>query len=150
MRKIFLLITMLIFSGCGGDSTGYSNHQQGEQREEDNSLPDFSTRLTNNLLIAGTQCEGDESTESRGQTFNCNSREWLVTVDNINSCTPEGCTEVSVIPIIGILVATSSQGDTNFYDVEASIPVNDQITNILKSVTVRFRPNELPRVMFKQ
>lgn len=147
MKFIFFMFLIVLVS-CG-ESGVSSNHQLGEQREDDNSLPDFSTRLTNNLLIAGEQCSGDESTESQGQTFNCESDEWLITVDNLNTCTPEGCTEVQVVPVIGILVPTSSQGETDFFDIEASIPVNDNITNTLETVTVRFRPNESPLVLFK-
>lgn len=84
MKFISLLCILFLYAGCGGDDQGYSNHQQGESREEDNSLPDFSTRLTNNLLISGEQCSGDETTVSQGQSFNCNSTEWLITVDDIN------------------------------------------------------------------
>lgn len=145
--KFTLLLLMLLY--CVGCGQADSNHQLGEAREEDNGLPDFSTRLTNNLLIAGIQCDGNESTESEGQTYNCNSTEWLITVDNINTCTPEGCTEVFVPPIIGILVPTSAQGDTDFFDIEESIPVREGVTAILDSVTVRFRPIEAPLVLFK-
>lgn len=147
MMRITLLLMMFFY--CAGCGQADSNHQMGEQREEDNSLPDFNTRLTNNLLIAGDQCAGTESTESEGQTFNCESTEWLITVDNINTCTPEGCTEIFVPPIIGILVPTSSQGNTSFFDIEESIPVREGVSAILESVTVRFRPNEAPLVLFK-
>jgi hypothetical protein len=149
MKLISGVLLMFFLFACGGEGGVSSNHQQGEQREEDDSLPDFSTRLTNNLLISGEQCSGNESTDSEGQTFNCEATEWLITVDNINTCNPDGCTEVEVIPIIGILVPVSSQGDTSFFDIEASIPVNDSITNILDTVTVRFRPNDSPLVLFK-
>lgn len=147
MRKLSFLFLLVFLNACSERVS--SNHQLGEEREEDNSLPDFSTRLNNTLLIAGEQCSGDESTVSQGQIFNCESTEWLITVDDINICSPEGCTEVEVVPVIGILVPTSSQGDTDFFDIEASIPVDANITNTLRQVTVRFRPGETPLVLFK-
>lgn len=147
MRIILICLINIFLSGCGGES--YSNHQLGEAREEDNNLPDFSTRLTNTLLIAGDQCAGGEETVSQGQSFVCDATEWLITVDNINVCTPEGCTEVGVVPIIGILVPTSSQGDSDFFDIDPSIPVDQNIRDLLETVTVRFRQNEQPLVLFK-
>lgn len=149
MKLVEALTLLVLLSACGGEGGVSSNHQQGEEREEDNNLPNFSTRLTNNLLISGEQCSGDESTESQGRTFNCESTEWLITVDNLNFCTPEGCKEVQVVPVIGILIPTSSQSETIFFDIAASIPVSDTITNILNSITVRFQQNQTPLVHFK-
>lgn len=146
--KYWLLL--FLFNSCGGDFTGYSNDELGESnQEESQNLPDFSTRLTNDLLIAGRQCRGGETALSRGETFNCEPSQWLVTVDNINTCTPEGCTEIEVEPTIATLESTSAQANIEFFDLRSSIPVTTETSNILNGVTVRFGDNQAPRVLFK-
>jgi hypothetical protein len=139
---------ILFMTSCGVDRTGHSNTELGEEREEI-PLSDFSTRLTNTLLISGTGCVGGEVTVSQGENFICESGQWLVIIDNINHCTPEGCTTVEVVPIIALLVTTSSQGNTDFYDILPAIPVDGARSDILKQVTVSFRVGEAPRVLFK-
>jgi hypothetical protein len=148
-RLIPLLFIFFLIISCGGDITGYSNDELGEQRQEDSGLPDFSTRLTNNLLIEGERCRGGEATESEGQVFICEADQWLITVDNINTCTPEGCTDIKVIPIIAQLIGVSTQGNTDFFDIAPAIPVSEQVDDTLENVTVRFRSNEVPLVLFK-
>lgn len=136
-----LLASLLLFFGCTND-TGY-DHNNDVSREENGGGSDFpftnfSTRLTNSLAISGTVCEGGEVAESDGRTFGCERDQWLVVVDNINFCTPEGCTEVEVRPIIAALQSRSGGGDSLFFDLVPAIPVNDDTENILEDVLVKF------------
>jgi hypothetical protein len=149
LKRWFVLLPFCLLVSCGDFFIADSNHQKGEPQLEDNALPDFSTRLTNDLLVSGDQCQGGETTDSEGEVFVCESTQWLITVDNINTCTPEGCTEVAVVPTIGILEPVSTQEDFQYFDIRASIPVSAAVEAILERVTVRFGGNEAPQVLFK-
>lgn len=144
--SLFLLFTLV---SCGEDFRAYSNNELGEERSDTSNLPDFSTRLSLNLLIEGRKCFGGETVESQGRVFSCTLGQWLVVVDNLNSCTPEGCTEIEVLPVIGILNRSSVLNDVEFYDIEAIIPVAQEISDILSGVTVQFARSQAPRVQFK-
>ena len=94
----FVFASLIALQGCGHDDD--DNDSPGRQQQEEN-LGNFSTRLDNNLLIAGKKCDGNETTEYGGQTYNCERDEWLVTIDNVNTCTDDGlCTEIGVPAIV--------------------------------------------------
>ena len=132
------LLLLLLFS-CG-DETGYSLTNNPVNEEEPSSIQRFSTRLTNNLLISGVICQGGEQTDVEGQVQTCTGGDYLVTVDNVNSCTPEGCTDVYVVPIIASLLATGGDGSsTTFFDILPSIEVNSQTSSVLEGVQLRSR-----------
>lgn len=143
------LLMLFLLSSCG-DETGYSNKNQGiPQEEQSTDIRRFSTRLTNNLLISGERCFGGEQTDVEGQTYTCTAGDYLVTVDNINSCTPEGCTEVKVVPVIGSLLTTGGDGGTTtFFDIVPSIVVSSQTASILETVQLRSRNGD-NAVLFK-
>lgn len=146
----FLII--LLFVACGGDGKGFDVNGDRANEEDTSPFPpldDFSTRLSNSLLIAGKLCKGTETTDAEGQTLQCLPGQWLVTVDNVNSCTPEGCTEVEVIPVIAELVSITGDGNSIFYDIEPLPPVSETTEGILDRVQVRFRFNEDPLVLYK-
>lgn len=141
MKTLFFLFTFMVVS-CS-DDTGYSLTNNPTNEEEPRvPIVTFSTRLTNNLLISGVRCNGGEQTDVQGQTFTCLSGDYLVTVDNINTCTPEGCTEVQVVPVIAALLGTGGDASTAFYDIRPSIPVTSLQAAILEDVQVRSRNNE--------
>lgn len=146
MRAILFLF--LLYS-CG-DETGYSNINTGTNQEEEVSIiRDFSTRLRNDLLISGKRCFGGEQTDVLGETHFCTGGDYLVVVDNINNCTPEGCTEVEVFPVIASLLSTGSDGrNTVFFDIVPSIPVSSQTASILETVQLRARGDDVD-VLFK-
>lgn len=104
----------------------------------------FSTRLNNRLLIAGDRCQGGESLDlPDGETQICNTDQWLVVVDNVNTCTTDGaCTEVGILPII----ANLRKATGSFYDILAASPTSDNIRSILGDHWVRFEPNRTPEV----
>jgi hypothetical protein len=134
LRNLIFLLMLLTAVSCAVDTT---------------SLPDFKTRLSTELAIEGEKCFGGEVVQSEDRVFTCQQGQWLIVVDNINNCTPEGCTEILVPPIIATLRRGVSQGSTTFYDMIPLTPVNDEVSGILAGVSVRFSSNEEPRVQFK-
>jgi hypothetical protein len=149
VRSIALIFLLLTSFSCAEDFRGYSNDELGQQQTNTSDLPNFTSRLTNELLVAGEKCFGGEVVNSEGQAFTCQFSQWLITVDNVNDCTPEGCTEVFVPPVIGTLRRSSTQGGGTFFDILPAIPVSPEISSILGSVIVRFSVNEDPRVQFE-
>lgn len=146
MKRYYFLLILLF--GCG-DETAYRNRPIVQERAEV-SFRDFETRLTNSLLVSGTQCFGGEIADADGQTYTCAAGNWLVTVDNVNTCTPDGCTEVSVQPIIATLLAPTGDSVSTYYEISPVIPVSDEVDNVLESVRLRTRENEEPVVIFFQ
>lgn len=148
-----LLLIFLFFIFSCSDDTGYDANN-GMSREEDGNdsafpFTQFNTRLTNNLAISGTVCEGDEVVDSEGRTYGCDPDSWLVVVDNVNFCTPEGCTVVEVRPIIaGLQSRSGGGGGTQFFDIVPAIPVDDDVDDILEDVLVIFNDTEDAVVVF--
>ena len=147
MKGFFLL---LIFCISCSDDTGYSLTNNPTNEEEENRVPieNFSTRLNNNLLISGDRCEGGEQTDIEGNTYTCLAGDFLITVDNINYCTPEGCTDVFVVPVIAALIGTGGDSVTAFYDIRPTFAVTSTQASILEDVQVRSR-NAENIVLFK-
>lgn len=88
-------------------------------------------------------CQGGEQTDVDGQTQTCTGGDYLVTVDDVNYCTPEGCTDVFVSPIIATLLATGSDGSTtNYFDIAPTTEIPAHTEDILERVYVRSRENE--------
>lgn len=100
--SIFLFLT-LFFASCGGSSYGGGSSDYNPPQSENVAPPvSFSTRLSSTLLIAGDKCLGGETSQNNGQVITCNAGQYLVTIDNINTCDSAGrCTQVGVFPIIG-------------------------------------------------
>lgn len=126
------------------DNTGYSLTNNPINEEDSSNINrNFDTRLTNNLRIKGVLCFGGEQTDVEGQTQTCTGGDYLVTVDDVNYCTPEGCTDVFVSPIIASLLAFGSDGSTsNYFDIVPSIQVSEHIQDVLETVYVRSRNND--------
>jgi hypothetical protein len=98
MRYIFLFLFLNIIHACSNahqQETATPGNQEGE------SVTEFSTRLNPRLMFTGNICEGTESVWYREQQYFCEKGQWLVVVDNVNSCNTEAeCTEVAVEPTI--------------------------------------------------
>ncbi len=108
-KFFFVVLSFVVVVACGGD--GYDseddddNDIQNDQFPQEENVTDFSTRLTTNLLIAGKKCQGTETTtDAGGATVTCARDQWLITLDDANTCTPEGiCTEIAVVPFVAEL-----------------------------------------------
>lgn len=151
MRIIFLLL--FIISCSDTDTTGYDRRDEFPEEQQDNDslfpFDSFDTRLSPTLRISGVVCEGGEIVDSEGRTYGCIEDQWLVTVDNINFCTPEGCTEIEVRPIIAVLQSLTGGGEVQFFEIVPAIPVSDRIEDSLDNVLVRFDQNSDPIVVFE-
>lgn len=134
MKWVVLLMLLL---SCTND-TGY-NGNVGQEETEGTLFPfsSFSTRLSNNLLISGTKCEGGEVADFEGRTFGCEPEQWLVIVDDVNRCTPEGCTTVEVRPMIAELLFFTGDGNINFFTITPSIPLSADSERHLEEVLLR-------------
>lgn len=114
----------------------------------------FSTRLSNNLLISGERCRGGETVEvivnGETQEFVCRDDQWLFTVDNINTCTPIGCTEVGIPKVIGTLIRdedSSNPPEQCTFEMVAISPIGEQRREILDDHDVRFTVEGEPVVV---
>lgn len=148
---LFILISLFIFSGCGDDYSGSSRSPTAEEAEA--RFPDnFSTRLNNELLVAGTRCNGGETTEINGQVTMCEQNQWLITVDNVNTCTDDGvCTKIFSPPFIGNILR-QEETDINFsyFDLFSVNGANVTQQQILQRVRVKCNPDgSNPFVEFK-
>ncbi len=148
-----LLLLFLLFLFSCSDDTGYdlNNDMAREEGGSDSAFPfsNFNTRLTNNLAVSGTVCAGGEVVEADGRTFGCERDSWLLVVDNVNFCTPEGCTDVEVRPIIAVLQSRSGGDRTEFFDIVPAIPVSNDTENILEDILVKFNDTENAVVIFE-
>jgi hypothetical protein len=102
----------------------------------------FSTRLNSKLLISGAKCMGE----------NCSQGKWLVVVDNVNNCSPDGaCTEIGVPPIEAELRKADIPTPTtlSFYNIIPDEDVSEEKKDILKDHWVRFDLNGEPEVLEK-
>ena len=149
LRNGFLFILLLTTWSCAEDFRGYSNDDLGQQQTTTTTLPDFNTRLSTELAIEGEKCFGGEVVQAEDRAYSCRLGQWLIIVDNVNRCTPEGCTEILVPPIIASLRGGLSQSSAIFYDIVPATPISDEVSGILAGVSVRFSENEDPRVQFK-
>lgn len=117
----------------------------------------FSTRLNTQLAISGVRCQGGESvevesTDGTSRIYFCRRNQWLVTVDNVNTCSPDGvCTEIEVGPVIANLrrSGNSNPPEQCTYSFSPVSPTTMDQRTILNSYQVRFydanRPVVIPR-----
>lgn len=115
----------------------------------------FSTRLSNQLLISGDRCTGGETVEvdinGETQVFVCREDQWLFTVDNINTCNPDGgCTEVGVPKVIGTITrddSSSNPPEQCTFEMNAISPLGEAQREILDDHEVRFPAEGEPIVV---
>ena len=115
----------------------------------------FSTRLSNNLLISGERCSGGETVEAevdgQNRVFVCLPDQWLFTVDNVNTCNPDGsCTEAGVPKVIGRIDRdddTSNPPEQCTFEMEAISPIGEAQREILDDHDVRFPAEGEPVVV---
>lgn len=140
-----MLILLLIIS-CGGD-TGYNSGSRsdgtGTQSEQD--VKNFSTRINDNLLIAGRKCEGNETvSDMNGASVSCMRDQWLITLDNVNRCSGgASCTEIGVLPFVANLVRSNvvSIPESTFFVIQPVSAITPVQTAVINDYFVRFDMN---------
>jgi hypothetical protein len=149
--KWMILLCLLV--SCADDIAGGGYDTTIDQENEEDfpaPLPftSYSTRLSNNLLISATACTGRETAVFEGRSFICQANQWLTVVDEINSCTPDGCTDVVVQPTITGLVEQGGDINNRFFQIRLNIPGSDRTQNILEDVLLRVDSLGNPTVIF--
>lgn len=143
--------------GGADDSPGNGNGNGNDEPSTDVPRDDsFDTRLSPELRISGQKCEGGETVAVQGNgstsTETCEENQWLVVVDNENTCEPNGsCTEIGVNPIIAELERANVPSPTtySFYNIEPETQTTDERRRILENHWVRFDLNGRPEVLEK-
>jgi hypothetical protein len=133
-RVIFFALPFLF--SCGGE---IRNRDRAIVQLE--MAEDFSTRLGPELLIAGERCEGSEFVVAGGRRVACERDQWLITIDNVNQCNPQGlCTNFAVQPIIAeremIDILTVEQ--YTFYRFNPVSPISEERRRVLHDHLVRY------------
>lgn len=130
-----ICLTFLLLAACGGDN----DDDNGDNTPQLESTMDFSTRLSPTLLISGTRCEGGETTIIEGRNYTCDLNEWLIFIDNVNTCTNDGsiCTEIGVEPIIAELDEVS----VGLYDIDPETPVTPAQAQAISQVRIKVELN---------
>ena len=146
MKKMTVLLLLAALASCGGDNNDDDDNILNEQLPQEEEVKSFSTRLNNNLLIAGTRCEGAETTtDANGATVTCQRDQWLITLDNVNTCTPEGaCTEIGVIPFVAELDRDDrvTVPEFTFFEIDPLSAVTPAQENTIDDYLVRFDIND--------
>ena len=147
MKKITMILFLAALTACGG---GYGDNDddddpENEQIPQEEAVSNFSTRINNRLLIAGTRCQGSETTtDANGATVTCQRDQWLITLDNVNTCTAGGaCTEIGVIPFVAELDRTDrvTIPEFTFFEIDPLSAVTPTQENTIDDYLVRFDLN---------
>lgn len=145
MKKILFLLTLTALISCGSDNDD-DNDLVNEQLPQEEEVTNFSTRINDRLLIAGQRCEGGENVlDANGQQATCERDQWLITLDNVNTCTAGGaCTEVGVVPFIAELDREDrvSVPEYTFFEIDPLSAVTTDQENTIDDYLVRFDIND--------
>jgi hypothetical protein len=141
----------------GGGTDGSPDNEDNDDENSDVPRDDrFDTRLNSTLRISGQKCEGGETVvvqeDSSSRTETCEENQWLVIVDNENTCNENGsCTEIGVNPIIAVLERANIPSPTtySFYNIEPDSQTTEERRRILENHWVRFDLNGSPEVQEK-
>lgn len=99
----------------------------------------FNTRLFPYLALKGSQCVGNETTQFEGQVVYCEIDQWLVTVDNQNTCDQNGCTSISVSAFVSKLEENINirTNQYRFFEIVPVSTVRARQRQILRGVYLR-------------
>lgn len=150
MTKIlsgFLFFSCVLFlASCGSnnDDDNVATGGTGPGQEEEVLARDFSTRINNNLLVEGARCQGGETTTYDGVTYTCDPGEWLIVLDNMNTCSDDGqCTQIAVPSIVATLDDTDdiTIPEYNYAEIDPESPVSEKQREVINRVYIRYDMN---------
>ena len=138
---LFKLLFILIVSISCNENFSGGNRVKEPPQEEEQIAPapeDFMTRLNSTLLIKGIICQGTETTEAGGHGSNCLARQYLIFIDDVNTCNSDGqCTNFEVIPIVGDLQNIDARtSGVSIFSIIPIGPASNTQEDILNSVNV--------------
>lgn len=141
-KKLLLMSSLILLFACGSDDDDEDLVNIELPQEEE--VESFSTRLSSTLLIAGTRCEGNETTiDATGMEVGCEKDNWLITIDNVNTCSADStiCTEVAVTPIVAELDRNDRidvSDESTFFEIDPVSAVTPEQSEIADDYLVRF------------
>lgn len=136
---VYVFLFFNLIQSCGEDYGGYRRFTPPQQEEQIPPAPvDFKTRLNSILEIEGRQCIGTETTEVGGHGSKCLAGQYLIFIDDINTCDSNGrCTVFEVIPIVGELLDISARTPgISIFSINPLSSVTEAQSNILRSINV--------------
>lgn len=158
MKVLLLFLVLQLSVACGSDDDDSDNVVIGTPEEQTAECPDFhsfETRLRTNLLISGVECSGGEILEIPGENgpeiIECQRNQWLVTVDNQNTCTIDGvCTEIFVTPVVSNLTEASVSNPPErgcSYDIVPLGPLTPEQLQEVRQHEIRVPEEGVPEVI---
>lgn len=148
-----LLLFLFIVTGCAEDFSGGTRWLDEVQEEEQIAPPPqtFNTRLTPTLLVSGEICQGDETILVDNIFYNCDPLQYLVKIDNVNTCDSSGrCTGFEIKPFIADLIKNSTETPGfSVFDIDQDSPTTGEQEDVLDTVGVKSDVNGNAFVFFK-
>lgn len=149
MKIVFLILFVLVSCNEVPSRRGVKNPNPtinpGSTPTPTSSTPSlplasrFNKRLFSYLALSGNKCVGGENTQFEGQAIFCEKDQWLVTIDNMNTCDDSGCTSIAVDPIIAKLeldTATTTR-EFRFFNITPVSVARARQREILRQVNLR-------------
>ncbi len=141
-KQMAMILSLCVLFSCGSDDDDSDDLVNLELPQEE-EIGSFSTRLSPTLLIAGVRCEGNETTtDATGAQVGCEKDNWLVTIDDVNTCTTDGiCTEVAVTPFVAELDRNDRvdvSDELTFFEIDPVSAVTPNQAEIANDYLVRF------------
>jgi hypothetical protein len=152
-KYLILIVCLSVLFSCGSDDNDNNDDLVNLEFPQEEDIGSFSTRLSPSLLISGIRCEGNETTiDATGNDVLCPKDDWLITIDNVNTCTAEGfCTEVAVTPIVAELDRNDRidvSDISTFFEIDPVSAVTQEQSDIANDYLVRFEiDDETARVI---
>lgn len=138
-NNIISLFILLALAGCAENRAAGNRDNPATQSEvAQGKLPErFSTRLNSTLLIAGDKCLGNETTGTFGNGETCDAGQYLIYIDNVNTCNGTLCTTNIVTPIIAELNDQDARLEgLKVYEIEPKSVTTAEEEDILETVWV--------------
>lgn len=148
--SVFSVIAIILFiCSCGNSDFGGGTAKDFQTQDETNQPPfspeNFETRLNANLAVSGTRCLGGERPDEDNPKQTCNAGEWLIYLDDQNTCTSDlaTCTEISVTPIIAKLNYNDNRSnvEATYYFISPHSPTTARQRLAISKLLIRTQAN---------
>lgn len=148
LLRLTLFLTLLIGCvSCGSDDDDNDSDNTPQQQQSGPFEPEeFDTRIDPELAVTGSKCSnGVGSTPLEIPSNICEDDEWLVQLDDQNTCSADlsTCTEIYVLPTVAKLQLQPniSNNEFTYYRVAAENPVSPGQQRVINRIWIRTAPN---------